>query len=134
MGQPFEAEDLFLHRRITSVHCVPARNEAACAVQSVDRDRDQYLSAIWRVPLGDGDPVQLTSGTSLDDNPRWSPDGRRLAFLSDRSGGTPQVFLIDVEGGEARQLSHFRKGADSIAWSPDGRHLLATCQVQVDPD
>lgn len=134
MPKPFEADDLFLHRRIAKVHCTPSSERAACAVESLDRDGDRYQSAIWTVPLDGGPPRPLTAGTGLDDDPQVSPDGRRVAFLSDRADGQPQIHLIDVDGGEARQLSRFTQGAVSHTWSPDGKSLLVTCAVGVDPD
>src|SRR5215467_8186659 len=69
-------------------------------------------SAIWLVNAGEGKvatPWQVTSGEQHDFAARWSPDGRTLAFLSDR-GGTPQVYLLPLSGGEARQLSNLPQG------------------------
>lgn len=130
----FEVEDLFLEQRISDVHAVPARDVAACAVKNVRRDEDDYRSAIWLFPLDGGTPRQLTAGTGQDTRPRWSADGRHVAFLSDRADGKPQIHLIEPDGGEARQLSRFKGGAVSHEWRPDGRRLLATAPIEVDPE
>jgi dipeptidyl aminopeptidase/acylaminoacyl peptidase len=129
----FAPEDLRLHQKITAIHGAPDRPVAAAAVRSVDRDNNQYLSCIWEFSA-EGQPMrQLTRGPGLDQSPRWSPDGRQLAFLSNRQGSI-QIYVIDIEGGEARQVSRFEQGASSFRWAPDGRSLLATSAVPVDPD
>lgn len=129
----FCAEDIFLHRQIKTLHASAARHEVVCDVQHIEDD--SYRSALWLFNIeGRGEPLQLTPGTARDAQPQWSPDGRRIAFLSDRAGGAPQPFVIAREGGEARQLPELPQGAESIAWLPDGRSLLATGPVPVDPD
>lgn len=130
----FEPDDLFLHKHITTLDCDPHHQRVACCVESVERDQDTYTSAIWLYDLeGDAPGRQLTSGTALDGQPCWSPDGRRLAFLSDRGGNGLQLHLIAADGGEARQLGHFDMGASSPSWHPDGSRLLVTAAVPVDP-
>lgn len=130
--RPFTVEDLYLHRKVTEACCGP--EAAACAVKSVDRENDGYQSHLWLFPL-DGSPGrQLTRGTGSDSGPKWSPDGKRLAFLSTRGGGAPQIHLLELAGGEARPLGNLPQGAGDIAWGPDGSFLLATAPVMVDPE
>src|SRR5208283_4295850 len=62
----------------------------------VDLAGDAYRSAIWLVPADGGDPVQLTRGAGRDSAPRWSPDGRSLAFVSDRDGRPGQLYLLPL--------------------------------------
>ena len=132
---PFTPDDIFLHQQIKSLQANAQRREVVCDVQRVLPDDDSYRSALWVFDLdGERAPVQLTAGTALDTQPQWSPDGERIAFLSDRAGGAPQPHLIDRAGGEARALPELPQGAESIAWLPDGRSLLATAPVAVDPD
>ena len=133
MTRDFQPDDLHRFREITGIHAVAQAASAACAVLSVDAAGDRYTSAIWRVPLDDGEPRQLSSGLGMDEKPRWSPDGTRLAFLSDR-GGSPQIHLMPADGGEARALTSFARGVQAFEWSPDGTRLLAVCPVEVDPD
>lgn len=134
--QKFSPEDLYLHRKLTELDALQDTRlggVAAATVRSVDRERNTYVSHIWQFH-GDGSPPrQLTQGTALDKSPRWSPDGRTLAFVSDRSG-TAQVYLLDREGGEARQLGKLPLGAGPCRWMPDGRSLLTSAAVAVDPD
>src|SRR4029453_1825213 len=64
-------------------------------------------------------------------SPRWSPDGRYLAFLSARDGKKTQVYLLDRRGGEAQAITDYKTGASAIAWSPDGAKLAL---LVADPD
>ena len=127
-------EDLFEHQTISAVDAQPAHAIGVCAVSHAEREGDRYRSGLWLLPLDGSPPRQLTSGTSTDQDPRLSPDGEQVAFSSDRHGGSPQVYLIARQGGEAWQLSHFDQGVTSFAWAPDGERLLAVCPVAVDPD
>ncbi|MDZ5461008.1 S9 family peptidase [Azohydromonas lata] len=132
-NKTFEVDDLCLEQRVDELHAVAALDVAVCAVKRVDREADDYRSTLWLYPLdGRGAPRQLTAGTFKDQQPRWSPDGRQIAFISDRAG-LNQIFLIRPDGGEARQVSFFKGGVSSFEWSPDGRTLLLTSVVHVDP-
>ncbi|HYC36176.1 MAG TPA: S9 family peptidase [Usitatibacter sp.] len=132
MVKPFTPEDLALFQDLGQLD-VSSRGVAACVVRSVDMAQDGYVSTIWTFPLDAAPARRFTLGTSGENCPRWSPDGRTLAFVSPRDG-LPQVHLIAADGGEARQLSHLRFGVGSIQWSPDGTKLLATCALPLDPD
>src|SRR5439155_22725689 len=101
----------------------------AYAVKLATEKRDGYQGAIWLAPFDGSRPAtQLTSGAGQDSSPRWSPDAARLAFLSDR-GEPPKgrkraprnVYLLELEGGEARRLSSFTEDCADLTWSADGR-------------
>ncbi|MDM0032171.1 prolyl oligopeptidase family serine peptidase [Variovorax sp. J22P271] len=129
----FRPEDLYLQRKITDIECHPDRAVAACSVRSVDQENDKYASSIWQFSLAGGDASQLTRGTGDDNSPRWSPDGRQLAFLSDR-GGSPQVHILAIDGGEAKQLSRLPQSVSDLRWMPAGDALVVTAAVVDDPD
>src|SRR5215213_2149599 len=133
MAKPFLPDDLFQYREVSTVHCTPGTDVAACAVTNPDQGSDGYQSAIWLVPLDGGRPFQFTAGTSKDSEPKWAPDGSRLAFVSSREDGQPQVHVIRKDGGEARRLTRLKQGVVTMAWSPDAKRLLATAPVAVDP-
>lgn len=75
----------------------------------------ERTTRIWLIPTAGGEPLRLTNASASDWGPQWSPDGRRIAFLSSRTS-PPQVFLIAVDGGEARQATSAEKGVDSFRW------------------
>lgn len=87
--------------------------------------KPRYKSRLWLAD--EGGARELTGGAGRDHSPRWSPDGHSVAFLSDRAGGTPQLFLLPLSGGEARQLTHLKAGVSwGPLWSPDGRFIALT--------
>ena len=131
MPQAFQFEDLYLHRKLSEVHCIAPLETAACTVRSVDREQDGYDSCIWAFPLDGGAPRQLTR-SGQDSSPRWSPDGQRLAFLSQR-GGSAQVHLLEMSGGEPRVLGALER-VSGLRWAPDGASLLVSASVPVDPE
>ena len=133
MNRPFTVQDLYLHRKITALHCAPGLDLAACAVRSADRENDSYVSCIWAFALDGSMARQMTQGP-LDQTPCWSPTGDRLAFLSSRAGGSPQVFLMQRDGGEARQVGRFGESVTQIHWAPHGRSMGVCAAVRVDPE
>lgn len=130
----FEPDDLLLEQLITDVHVVPTQPIAVCAVKSINRKTQQYEGSLWSFKLDSGETRCLVQGDPRIESPRWSQDGRTLAFLSDRKqAGTSQVYLMAVDGGEARQLTHLARGATSICWRPQGDKLAVIGSVTVDP-
>jgi imidazolonepropionase-like amidohydrolase/Tol biopolymer transport system component len=83
------------------------------------------LGDLYAIPIEGGEARALTSGTAWDEQPRWSPDGKRIAFTSDRAGGD-NVWVVNADGSRPRQVSHesFRL-LNSPAWTPDGRFIAA---------
>ena len=125
-------EDFWRLKTVDDPQPSPDGTRVAYAVSSYDEAKNQAHSAIWLASLADGRCNQLTSGESQDMQPRWSPDGSRLAFVSTRHEGKPQLFLIDVAGGEARRLTSVGDGATAPLWSPDGRQLCYTSTPETD--
>ena len=94
-------------------------------VGTVDWEENRYDSEIW-LARKDGQPFQLTrtEGKSSS-SPKWSPDGKRIAFLADRGDDT-QIWLISALGGEARRLTAVEDGVSGFEWSPDGKLMAVT--------
>jgi dipeptidyl aminopeptidase/acylaminoacyl peptidase len=94
----------------------------------VDKVKDQQRSNIWIVDVDGQRPRELTRGSWRDSAPVWSPDGKRVAFLSDRDG-TTQVHILWVDSGELAQLTHVERAPSNLTWSPDSKRLAFTVQV-----
>ena len=98
----------------------------------VDKVKDERVSNLWIVDV-DGTRVrELTSGTWRDSQPVWSPDGKRIAFLSDRDS-TNQLHVLWVDTRETSQLTHLDQAPSGINWSPDGK-LIAFTAFEADND
>ncbi|VWX55558.1 Dipeptidyl aminopeptidase/acylaminoacyl peptidase [Burkholderiales bacterium 8X] len=134
MRPSFSVHDLYLHQKITELHCASGPDLVACTVRSVDREQDGYVSCIWAYALDGSGARQMTRGPGLDQSPRWSPGGERLAFLSGRAGGSPQVYSMPRDGGEARQIGRFDESVTQLRWMPHGRALVVCSAVRVDPE
>jgi dipeptidyl aminopeptidase/acylaminoacyl peptidase len=135
----FAPDDVYRFRVPTEPRLSPDGRLVAFTVQTVAPRRDGYRRAIWLVPSdGSAAPRQLTIGARSDRSPRFSPDGRTLAFLSDRrplieeEPGRPdakgredvvQVYLLPLGGGEARRLTDLPRGVDRFEWAPDGSQI-----------
>lgn len=83
----------------------------------------EWNGDVWLVPSAGGEARQLTTHTARDSQPRFSPDGKTIAFLSDREG-TPQVFTIPASGGAAKQLTFHTSGFDQLDWNAKGDGLI----------
>ncbi len=94
----------------------------------VDRMEDRTRTNLW-IAEADGSRMrQLTSGTWSDFSPVWSPDGRRIAFLSDRAGSS-QIHILWLDTGETTQLTHLEQTPHALRWSPDGKTLAFGMRV-----
>lgn len=117
-------DDLVTMRRPSDARVSPDGELVAYVVRPVSREGEHWESAIWVVPFAGGPARQFTSGLWEDREPRWSPDGRRLAFLSDRAErGKASVYAMPRDGGEAVRLFDQAGEISELAWSPDGRFL-----------
>ena len=132
MATPLTLEDLLELRTVGDVQLSPSGDGIAFTVGEIDAEADDGRSTIWLLATG-GVPRRFSHGPGRDTAPRWSPDGRWLAFLSDRGGGPPQLYLLPTDGGEARRLTALDHGAGAAVWSPDGSRILFSARVPKEP-
>jgi len=118
-------DDLLSVRSAGAPEISPDGRRVAYTVSQADFQQDAFISQIWIADRTDGTAYQLTRGDKGASNPRWSPDGTRLAFTSARSGKN-QIFVIRPDGGEAQRLTDCESAVESFAWSPDGRMIAFT--------
>jgi len=123
------AEDLYRFETIQSLSLAPDGQRLVYAVQRVERKSEKKFTNLWMVATTGGEAQRFTSGDQADNQPRWSPDGQRIAFLSKRSQDSqPQIYLIAANGGEAHRLTDLHGEFGPLEWSPDGRWLV--CQFR----
>ncbi len=123
-----EIDDLLRIQEVGEIQVSPEGKWLAYTVGSADRKEDKSETRVWMVPMAGGDPVPMTAKGSSASRPRWSPDGRYLAFLSARGESKTQVWLLNRNGGDSQQLTEVRQGVKSYEWSPDGKRLLLVIQ------
>jgi dipeptidyl aminopeptidase/acylaminoacyl peptidase len=123
--RPITAQDLYALQLLTDIHLSPDGSQIVYGVQRVDEKTEKKYANLWMVRTDGSGERQFTQGDQTDASPRWSPDGRMLAFLSSRKEGeSAQVYVIDADGGEARRLTDLKGEISSLTWSPDGKSLL----------
>jgi len=117
-------DKILTYKSVGGVEASPDGRWVAFTATAADLDENAMNSDVWVVELQTGRSYQLTRGAKRDNNPKWSPDGSRLAFLSDR-GGKVNIWLISPDGGEAEAGTKFEKmSVSSYEWLPDGSGFL----------
>lgn len=154
-----ELEDLFAIAMVSDPQIAPTGAHVAWVETRLDKVEDGYKSAIWIAEIDGTRPRQLTSGVQRDGNPRWSSDGQRIAFTSNRKPARPpeklgpkeetddkkekkqhedkeekplpQIWVISIDGGEGEQVTNHAGGAGSHDWSPDGQQIVFAASDKV---
>jgi dipeptidyl aminopeptidase/acylaminoacyl peptidase len=127
-GRAMTVDDLLAIKNVGDPQVSPDGKWVVYVVSELDRASGKTNSDLWMVPLAGGEPRRLTTAPGQDNHPRWSPDGKAIAFLSNR-GGSAQVWLLPVEGGEARQLTKLPIDVAGPIWSPKGDLIAFTAEV-----
>src|SRR5260370_31792332 len=119
-------DELLTIKSVGGTEISPDGKWVAYTVGYGDFKQDAFINHIWLAPTDSGKPFQLTRGEKSSTNPRWSPDGQWLAFLSNRLEDKNQIFLINPNGGEAQQLTKSETAINNFAWSEDGKTIAYT--------
>jgi dipeptidyl aminopeptidase/acylaminoacyl peptidase len=129
---PMTFNDMASIRRIGSPQLSPDGQWLAYVGTTPDLAVNKNRSSLFLIPAAGGASRRLTDAGHLDQSPMWSPDGKFIAFVSDRDGDTTQIYLADVASGSLTKVSTLPGGASAIRWVPDGSALLATSDIYPD--
>jgi len=126
--RPITIDDAFRIRDVKEPQLSPDAKWLAYVVTTASLKDDDNRSRIWMLPISPAgaalaDPIALTAADASSTHPRWSPDGKFIAFLSARHDGKVQVWLLNRLGGEAQKLTDTAQDVQDFLWSPDSRRL-----------
>lgn len=127
--RPLTLDDMFTLKRVSDPQVSPDGRHVVYVVTEVLKAENRTQSHLWLADTTGGGLRQLTSSAKNERHPRWSPDGRWIAFESNRAGDDYQIFVLPIAGGEARQITSLATGASSPMWSPQGDQLAFVSEV-----
>ncbi|MGO8898656.1 MAG: S9 family peptidase [Isosphaeraceae bacterium] len=127
-GRALTIDDLLAIKSVSDPQISPDGESVVYVVSELDRTTDKTDSSLWLIATAGGEPKRLTTAPGTNNHPRWSPDGKTLAFVSSR-GGSAQVWLLPIEGGEARQLTKLPIDVAGPIWSPRGDRIAFAAEV-----
>ena len=125
-------EDYLALKSVSDPQLSPDGKWVVYTVSTPSLQDNRNVARVWLAELATGQSRQLTAGPGSDRQPRWSPDGKTLAFISTREGG-PQVWLLAIAGGDAHKVSNLPDGASDPVWMPDGKALIVTSDIKWPP-
>jgi dipeptidyl aminopeptidase/acylaminoacyl peptidase len=120
----FTFNELVKLRRVGDPQLSPDGKTVAFTIGDVNKEANRTLTQIYTMSVDGGAPRQITRETSSSSSPRWSPDGRRIAYVS---GG--QIWTMDADGDDRKQVTKISTGASNPVWSPDGRWIAFNSDV-----
>jgi dipeptidyl aminopeptidase/acylaminoacyl peptidase len=131
--RPLAAADILRIRGVNDPQISPDGLWVAYSVSAIDSAKDKSDTDVWMTSWDGTQTIRVTSSPESESSPRWSPDGRYLAFVSGRQEGKGgQVWLLDRRGGEAQRLTMIKGGLSEYAWSPDSKRLVISLDEETD--
>jgi len=129
---PLTFDDLASLHRIGAPRVSPDGKWIAYDASTPDLAANVRRSAIFLVPSAGGASKQISDGTKQDEGPAWSPDGKKIAYVSNKDGGAKQVWIYDVAAGTSAKVSNLQGGAGSVKWMPDGNSVIVVSDIYPD--
>jgi len=126
--RPMTPEDLYKIKRVSDPQISPDGKWIAYTVSVPNLKENNFNSDIWIIPITGGEPKKLTNTPEADYAPRWSPDGKKITFISTRDG-VANLYIIRIDGGEARKLTSSKTPLYSPIWSSNGRYIICGSRV-----
>ncbi len=127
-GRAMTVDDLLNVKAVADPRVSPDGKLVAYVLSELNRETDKSNSDLYLIPITGGEPKRLTTSPGVDNHPRWSPDGKSIAFNSTRSGSL-QVWVLPLDGGEARQVTKLPIDAAGPVWSPIGIMIAFAAEV-----
>lgn len=122
--RPVTLDDLFRFRLVGDPQIAPDGKRVVFTVRRTDREKNKYFASLWMADVASETSRPFTGDGHSDGEPRWSPDGASIAFVSDRDKPGGQIYLIRADGGEAEKITSLPEGGvQGLAWSPDGSRI-----------
>jgi Tol biopolymer transport system component len=131
--RPLVPSDVLSLKDVGDPQLSPDGQWVAFTVRTLRAKEDDADVDVYLVPFAGGDAIRATASDKAESRPRFSPDGRYLAFLSERDGKRSQVYLLDRRGGEAAKLTDYPGSVLDLEWSPDSGRLALVVSDK-DPD
>jgi dipeptidyl aminopeptidase/acylaminoacyl peptidase len=124
-------EILWKFGRLGEVQLSPDGSVIVYSVTRYDANTNEHVTDLFKQSVQDGEAEKLTSSDGAYYNPRWTPDGLRIGFITSKSG-TQQIWEMNPDGSDLVQVSDHEGGINSFEYSPDGGHILFTSDVKID--